>query len=94
MDISKWRDMVESYASLIQSLIEMYGEDYIFAPDVPHIVPDAKSTELAPIQHNTPNSKTSSTASSARSRTVLSHEFRWLEMPRGVWTVLKARLER
>lgn len=71
--------------------VEEYGNNIPFAPDLNIVVPVRPCDEPVPIadqdQQSTPSSKASSTSSF---RACIPHEFRWIEMKAGAWTVLKA----
>lgn len=70
----------------VAQLIELHGEDIPFAPDMKQIIPTTL-VERVPIADVVPSEK-ASCCSSSSSRFNLPHEWRWIEMNEGVWTVL------
>ena len=87
---SQWNDLSNSVTACIASLVEKNAEEIPFAPDMKVLIPEV--SEYVPItKDDSPPEKSSKSISSTSStRTCVPHEFRWLEMRHGVWTVLQA----
>lgn len=93
MPHSEWAGLCEELTGCIAKFVEDNGDDIPYAPDMNRIVVLKDMTDHVPIQvEESPKQKSLSSASSSRSsaKMMLSHEFKWVEMRHGVWTVLKA----
>lgn len=86
-----WQRVIDETSVAIKGLIELHGEELPFAPDVMDIIPKESSADAVPMQDQAldDDKRSQSTASGSVQRMCLSHEFRWVDMPRGVWTVLQ-----
>lgn len=87
----EWDTLCGEVQACMATIVEQNALDDIpFAPDMKDIFPVGQSDRI-PITNDasSPSDKSSSVASS---RSCIPHEFRWLEMSQGVWTVMKALL--
>ena len=83
-----WERVKSEVAATIASLIELHASEIPFAPDMCDII-QQNQVEKIPVQdtfETTPDNKSSTSGKTSRS--CLEHEFRWIEMGQGVWTVL------
>ena len=82
-----WDGVCNEVSQCLSTLIEKHGEEIPFAPDMKQLVPLDEPCEVPPIQVD---STSSSGKDSQNSKVCMPHEFRWLELRKGVWTDLQA----
>lgn len=87
--LKDWDRVQQELSSCISGLIDIHGEEIPFAPDMSAIV-SIGSSENVPLANaeSSPSIKTSTSSSLSSLRQCLEHEFRWVEMNEGVWTVM------
>lgn len=83
-----WSRVAEEVESCVATLVEEYGGQIPFAPNLTDLVVPDGSTDHVPVADaDSPDTSSTSTKSV---RTCIPHEFRWIAMDEGVWTCLKA----
>ncbi len=97
LNLSDYKQLVEDLISSVGWLCEVHGQDLPFAPDLSCMTEKFRSNHFGhPNQEDQKDcdlsvvASTTGSEASSSSRVVLPHEFRWLQMPDGVWTVLQA----
>ena len=84
-----WSRVKAELKATMTSLMDLYGAEIPFAPDMDQILP-TEVMEKVPVADAAEVTQAESSASSQCSRYCLPHEFRWIEMKDGVWTVVTA----
>ena len=96
---SEWTRLSEEVSSCIRSVMDLHGDEFPWAPDMPdilvkepeNVIPlQTGDSETAKPERGSSRRLSSSSTSSASSKQCLPHSFKWIEMREGVWTVLEA----
>ena len=87
LPLSDWERLRDEVSGCMASFVEQNDAEIIYAPDMKDLVL-AELGEGAPLQ-DTPQASDQASSSSSQ-RSCVPHEFRWLELRDGVWTVMKA----
>lgn len=102
--LDDFKKLVEDLLGCVSDLMERHGKDLPFAPDLscfPDTFRDSCLGTVVTVVENKEgqgedgesvaiSKSENSLSSNASSRTCLPHEFRWVQMKDGVWTVLQA----